>query len=76
MPDLLIRDLDPELMERLKRRAKANSRSVQAEVKEILKKSAPLSWQQFRAEVEALQPSLTRRRPSNSAELIRGDRER
>ena len=40
MPQLLIRSLDPEIINRLKLRAKQHNRSLQGEVKSILEESA------------------------------------
>ena len=39
MPDILIRNLDEQTTKRLKARASANRRSVQAEVKEMIERS-------------------------------------
>ncbi len=36
MPDVLIRNIDEKTLERLKERAKANKRSLQEELKELL----------------------------------------
>jgi plasmid stability protein len=76
MPDLLIRDLDPELLERLKLWAKQRGRSVQSEVKEILKNNTPLTMEEVRARMAEFWRNQPRRRLSDSAELIREDRER
>jgi plasmid stability protein len=43
MAKLLIRDLDPELIERLKSRARQHGRSLHEEVKSILEAAAPFS---------------------------------
>jgi plasmid stability protein len=40
MSQILVRDLDPDVVERLKKRAKANRRSLQAEVRTILEEVA------------------------------------
>jgi len=40
MPQILVRDLDPEVVEKLKHLAKSNKRSLQAEVKDILTREA------------------------------------
>jgi antitoxin FitA len=76
MPDLLIRDLDPELLERLKLWAKQRGRSVQSEVKEILKNNTPLTMEEVRARMAEFWQNQPRRRLSDSTELIREDRER
>ena len=76
MTDLLIRDLDPELVERLKLRAKNHGRSLQAEVKVILQNNVPLSMDEARAQIERIRAELTGKMFSDSTELIREDRER
>lgn len=43
MPDFLIRDLDPRVLERLRERAEQNHRSLQAEIHHVLKQSVKLS---------------------------------
>lgn len=40
MPDILIRDVDPDVLERLKQHAKLRNRSVQAELSEIVAEAA------------------------------------
>ncbi len=40
MTQMLVRDLDPEVMERLKERARSNGRSLQKEVRAILEGAA------------------------------------
>jgi plasmid stability protein len=37
MPNVLLRDLDPEVLEQLKAAAKANRRSLQAEIHDVLR---------------------------------------
>jgi plasmid stability protein len=76
MPNLLVRDLDPDLLERLKAQAKRNRRSVQAEVKELLKNHVALSMEEAIKRIEKFRQSLGGRKFSDSAELIREDRER
>lgn len=41
MSQILVRDLDPDVVKRLKERAKRNHRSLQAEVRLILENAAP-----------------------------------
>ena len=59
--DFLIRDLDPELLEKLKERAKRNGRSLQAEIHDTLKRSVKLSKEEWFALLES------RRDPQPSA---------
>jgi plasmid stability protein len=77
MPEVLVRNLDPDLVERLKVRARRNGRSLQAEVKTILERTVgEPSMDEFRKAALAVQKKLARSRHSDSAALIREDRER
>ena len=77
MPEVLVRNLDFELVERLKARAYNNGRSLQAEVKAILEKSVKeVGMEEFRRAALRTQKRLALRHNSDSAALIRKDRER
>ncbi len=77
MPQMLVRDLDPEVVERLKARARAHGRSLQKEVKSILEEAAAtLSMGEAAEAAELWQRRLAGREHSDSAELVREDRER
>jgi plasmid stability protein len=77
MPEILVRNLDRQLIERLKERADRNGRSLQAEVKTILERSIETpSVAEFRKMALKVQRKLARRRHSDSAALIREDRAR
>ncbi len=79
MAQILVRNLDDDVVERLKARAKANSRSLQAEVKMILQHASQQvspaeAWaaiEQFREEMKGAGRTF-----SDSAELIREERDR
>jgi len=73
---LLIRDLQAETVQRLKTRAKRHGRSLQGEVKAILEEAAGYSMQEAMAVSEQWAARLAGREFSDSAELIREDRER
>jgi plasmid stability protein len=78
MSQILVRDLAPDVVESLKRRAKANGRSLQAEVKEILERSAEptrLSREEFLAIMDRIRSQAPPQR-SDSVDLIREDRDR
>jgi hypothetical protein len=76
MPEILIRGLDQETVERLKRRARQRGRSLQQEVKTILERAATtLSMEEARRLSEAWHRRLRRRAHSDSIRLIREDRE-
>ncbi|MEW6542560.1 MAG: Arc family DNA-binding protein [Nitrospirota bacterium] len=77
MAQVLVRQLDDKVVERLKRRAKEHGRSLQSEVKTILEEAAPdyeAAWRR----IERFRSRLKRsgRRFSDSAELLREDRDR
>ena len=76
MAEVLIRDLDRATVEKLKRRARKNHRSLQAELKQILEGAAPLSLQEFRVAVDTIRASLKGRRHGDSVRLLREDRDR
>jgi len=77
MPQILVRDIGERDVARLKRRAKANGRSLQGEAKEILVQAA----RQF-APAEAARVSvrwhrrLRGRISGDSTDIIRADRQR
>ncbi|HET9200302.1 MAG TPA: Arc family DNA-binding protein [Dehalococcoidia bacterium] len=77
MPNILIRDVDPKVLEKLKKRASSSGRSLQAEVRRILEESsALLSADEFLAKIKKFQAETAGRQTSDSADLIREDRER
>ena len=76
MAQILVRGLDDEVVERLKRRAKEAGRSLQAEARLILADAAELDMVTARKEVEEFQKRFKDRTFSDSAELIREDRDR
>ncbi len=80
MPQVLIRNVDRDILNRLKVQASTHGRSLQAELKTILEESVrqpqKLSVNEFLAEIERLHKRLGRCILSDSSELIREDRER
>jgi plasmid stability protein len=84
MPHLLIRDLDGDLIERLKLGARRHGRSPQEEVKAILHAVVTFSMSEARSVAEQWQHKLTPQNSSrqaddlyrDSAEAIHTDRER
>ena len=77
MAQILVRNLEPEVVERLKEQARNNGRSLQAEVAQILREA---SYRKRMADARAIsdkwQAYWGDRKFSDSAELIREDRER
>ncbi len=79
MAQLLVRGLEPETVERLKQRAKRHRRSLQGEAKRILEDAAQkVSMEEARAIADRIRKQLeaTGKHFSDSAELLREDRER
>ena len=77
MANVTIRNLDDAVVERLKERAKANHRSLEAELREILTRSAGSMTREeliaFAKRIAAKTPDVPQ---TDSAELIREDRDR
>ena len=76
MAQILIRDLDSELIKRLKSQAKRHGRSLQGEVQAILEAAASYSVEEARHIAEQWRQCLAGQMVSDSANLIREDRER
>jgi antitoxin FitA len=77
MASVLVRDLDPAVVERLKARAEENGRSLQKELKAILETAAAqATWAEARAAAERVRQMLGGRQFSDSTELVREDRDR
>ncbi len=77
MATLTIRNLDGEIVERLKYKAKQNGRSLEAEVRELLKQAADRKTTEellaIADRIAAMTPDVPQ---TDSAELIREDRDR
>jgi|1186.fasta_scaffold1007311_2 plasmid stability protein len=76
MAQILVRDLSPDIVTRLKNRAERNGRSLQGEVKAILESAAKLSMSEAREVAAQIRQSFQGRMTSDSADLLREDRER
>lgn len=76
MSQLLVRDLAPETIERLKMQAERHGRSLQREVKLILEEAVTFSSGEAVVVAARWRQQLAGRALSDSAELIRGDRDR
>ncbi len=77
MAQLLVRDLETEIINRLKLRAKSHHRSLQGEAKLILQEAAQkMTMEEVRERASKIRGSFGKRKFSDSAELIRKDRER
>ncbi len=76
MPQVLIREIEPVVVDRLKERAKKNGRSFEAELRVILKDAAEERAASATPELERVRALLRGRKFSDSAALLREDRER
>jgi len=76
MSQLLVRDLDPTVVERLKQRAKQHGRSLQGEAKAILEAASLLSIEEARRMAAAWRERLSGTMVTDSATLLREDRDR
>ncbi|MDP2168564.1 MAG: Arc family DNA-binding protein [Thermodesulfovibrionales bacterium] len=79
MAQILVRDLNEEVVGRLKSRAKKDGRSLQSEVRLILEQAAhepKVNVEMARALVEKTRKKFKGRKFPNSVELIREDRDR
>jgi len=70
MPQLLVRDLSPEVIEQLKKRARRNGRSMQSEVKTIFEKAAQAESMEAANLAASVRRMLSDRDHSDSAELV------
>ena len=76
MPQILVRGLTPETVERLKRQARLNRRSLQGEVKTIIEEAIAYSGKEALAVALEWRKRLSGRRYGDSARLVREDRNR
>ncbi len=76
MPDILVRGLDAETVERLKARARQRGRSLQSEVKMLVERAAGVGGDRVADVLKHWETRFAGRRFSNSARLIREDRNR
>ena len=76
MSSILVRDLDTKIVNRLKTIAKQHGRSLQGEVKAILTEAASFLTSEAAAVSAKWHKTFTGRNFSDSAALIREDRNR
>jgi len=73
---VLVRDLEPAVIQRLKLRAQQHKRSLEAELRVILRHAAGVDMQPALEELKRIQADFHGRTFSDSTELIRQDRQR
>ena len=76
MAQILGRNVESEVVERLKRRASRNGRSLEAEVRAVLTQAAGFDYQHSLRELIDLQASFEGKTFSDSTDLLREDRAR
>lgn len=76
MPNLLIRDVEPEVVGRLKALAKRHRRSLQAEARRILERAALQDMEEAAFRAMQIRERFNGRQFADSAEIIGQDRER
>ncbi len=76
MADLLIRNLNPTVIKRLKQRAKEHNRSLQSELKIIVEAAVKMSLDEAIQTSEDWHKRLAGQTFKDSAELLRKDRKR
>ena len=76
MPTILVRGLDGQLVNRLKAIAKHHGRSLQGEVKAILVEAVSFLTKEAQTVSANWKKNLSGRNYSDSADLIREDRDR
>ena len=76
MIDALTIQLEPDLAARLNNRARRHGISIEQEAHDVLAHGLRDDWESFWQKTEQIQRALSGRQWSDSAELIREDRER
>jgi plasmid stability protein len=76
MPDILIRGLDARTVQGLKKRARANGRSLQGEAKKVLEEASWASPAEIEAMFERWGRVFAGKKLASSVDLIREDRDR
>jgi plasmid stability protein len=74
--ELLVRNLNPDVVDRLKSRARQHGRSLQSEVQRILEEAAGRRMEDARALADRIRASLEGLPSSDSVELLAEDRAR
>jgi len=75
MANVLVRDLDEDVLKQLKAAAKANGRSLQAEIHDVLRRANTRNLAETRRLSARWLKRLRRSSQSDSATLIREDRD-
>jgi antitoxin FitA len=76
MPDILVRGLEEETVNRLKAKASQHGRSLQGEVKLLIERAAGTGGEEVAEVLKRWKDRFSGRRFSSSARMIREDRDR
>ena len=76
MSQILVRNLNPKAVKRLKARARQHGRSLQGEAKLLLERAAGIGAEEVATLLDGWKQRLAGRRFTSSAKLIREDRGR
>lgn len=76
MAQILVRNLDPDVVNRLKQRAQKHGRSLQSEAKTILTCAAGFSFKEAKKLSADWHKRLSERRIPDISKLVREDRDR
>ena len=75
MAQVIVRNLDDQVVESLKFKAKLKGHSLEHELREILKRAAELTKEEKLALIDSIRAMTPRRLEDDSADLIREDRD-
>jgi antitoxin FitA len=75
MAQVIVRNLDEEVVSSLKFKAKLHGHSLEQELREILKRAAELTTEEKLALVDRIRAMTPKRLETDSADLIREDRD-
>lgn len=76
MPNILIRDVSQKTIDRLKAQAKQHNRSLQGEVKHLVEETVKATGEAALLRTRKIRASFGNRTFSDSADLLREDRNR
>lgn len=76
MAQLVINDIEDEVVERLRARAQAERKSLEQKLRDVLREAATSSRADVLAEMRRIRAMTPRPLTTDSAELIREDRDR
>lgn len=76
MAQIIVRNLDDDVIKRLKKRAKKNKRSLESEIRFMLGQASSFSHEDALKLADRIRKRFKGRKLADSAELIREERDR